>query len=112
MTPYMKWFMMPSCILVYPTYEWDRFNRITNYSYRCTMTVPDKKQYLKIKYECTADKHTLAYILDLIRNKWLLNPTLKDFRVVYITEDGKGTDLDLTDDDTTLMSILSLTSTP
>jgi hypothetical protein len=108
---YMEWFQTDDVIVVYPVYMIDtrtQSKRCTGY--RATINIPYKRLHPKVYCEMNADDHTLMEAMQYVKGLTDKHPDLRSMRVMYVDSYfdlvENEIELDLTNEDTMLMSIL------
>lgn len=110
---YIEWFQTPDVIVVYPVYMMNSATQTKICTgYRSTVNIPYQRSHPHIKCEMNADDHSLLDTLQFVKKLKERYPELQPMRVMYVDSyyDAVETEfeIDLTDDETMLVSILSI----
>ena len=110
---YIEWFQTPDVIVVYPVYMMNAKTQTQmRTGFRSTVNIPYQRKAPHIKCEMNADDHSLMDTLQFVKQLKKTYPELELMRVMYVDSyyDAVSTEfeIDLTDEETMLLSILSI----
>lgn len=108
---YMDWFHMPDVLIVYPVYLMTpSTQKVSCVGYRATINRPFKRLRPLINFEMSGRDHTLAEACSFVNAKRLEYPELQTLRVMHVDQHDPSAacEIDLTNEETTLLSILKI----
>lgn len=108
---YMEYFHRPYAILVFPVYNRSMFTGLQERTgYRAALSMIERKRHPTSYFEYGAEDYTLRYILSTLRDRRAQDEVLAGMDVFYLdsNQDGFAVEIDIDDEEATLMSLLSV----